>query len=519
MKYIITLALLFHFSSSFSQWTRVTQLPASNIFTLFHKDSVFYAGGTNVIYVSNNKGQTWDSTTAIPGLSPVSSIIDHIIVYKNELYASSPSKGVFKSLDGGTTWQNISAGIDTHTAVTDLCEFRGDLYAATEGNSANPIFKLNPVSRTSWLSFSNGLTSISTIITSIIGTSTTLVAGANNNALYDYLPPDSITWEERFLLGRISPNEGAYDIVTAHDTLFWAGKTGFFYMSTDNGLNWNFFGDRLVSGATFMVNAKQALLSSRYIFDGVNNNTLFYYIKKDALQNPFVNFSVLAGFFTWKMDILGDNLWAATDRGLLFMPLSILPGISAADDSSQVVLPVHFISFTANCAENKVQLNWKTAQEINTHHFNIERSNDGILWTVIGNVPAEGNSNSEKTYFFTDNHPTDNSFYRIAEYDVDRKVQYTSILHSSCNATDVFRLWPNPLHNTVFINIVSSNPSSVLLKVFDSKGALTRLQKGNLLQGSNQLHMDISSLANGTYSLLVEWNNGQTKKAVQVLKQ
>src|SRR6476660_2904130 len=105
MKLILTLLCLLYYINSFSQWTRVEQLPSSNIFTLFHKDSALYAGGTNVIYVSKNKGQTWDSTMAVPGLSPASSLIDNIIVYKNELYVSAASKGVFKSGDGGTTWQ------------------------------------------------------------------------------------------------------------------------------------------------------------------------------------------------------------------------------------------------------------------------------------------------------------------------------------------------------------------------------------------------------------------------------
>ena len=519
MKLVITLALLLSFSTSFSQWTRVQQLPSSNIFTLFHKDSVLYAGGTNVIYVSNNKGQTWDSTTAIPQLSSVSSMINNIIGYKNELYASAPSKGVFKSLDGGTTWQNINTGIDSLATVTDFCEYRGDLYAATEGNLGSPIYKLDPVSRTNWLSFSDGLTSISTVINSIIGTSTTLVAGANNNALYDYLPPNSTTWEERFLTNPPIINEGAFDIITAHDTLFWPGKTGFFYMSTDNGLNWNFFGNRLVTGATFIVNAKQALISSRYIFDGVNNTTLFYYIKKDSLQHPFRNFSVVTDHFTWKIDILGDKLWDASDRGLFFMSLSDLPGISAADDMAAVVLPVRFISLNANCEKNKVLLTWKTAQEQNSNRFDIERSVDGSHWTVIGNLQAAGNSSIEKTYSFTDNTPLQNNFYRIGEYDLGGRVQYSSILRSSCNTTDVFSVWPNPVHDRIFINIVSGNASQATINIFDSKGALVKTQRTNLLKGSNQLSADIKMLANGVYHLSVNWNNVQMKKTMQLVKQ
>ena len=103
IRILFTLTLLLSFSNSFSQWTRVQQLPSTNIFTLFHKDSVLYAAGTNVIYVSNNKGQTWDSTTAIPKLSSGSSMISHIIVYKNELYAA----GDFTTA-GGVASKNIA---------------------------------------------------------------------------------------------------------------------------------------------------------------------------------------------------------------------------------------------------------------------------------------------------------------------------------------------------------------------------------------------------------------------------
>lgn len=508
-RFLNTLTLLLSFSTSFCQWTRVNQLPSTDIASLYHKDSTLYAGGKNIIYVSKDKGLTWDSTSTIPQLF----LITSIIIYKDELYAAAPNRGVFKSPDGGTTWQNISTGI--FPDVSDFCEFKGELYAATLGNS---VYKLNPVNRNSWLLFSDGLSSLSANINAIAGNNNALIAGTNSNGLYDYLPANETNWEERFLLGQISTNEAAYDIITAHDTLFYAGKTGRYYISADNGLTWNIFGNRLNSSATTIVNAKQALLSSIRFFDGNNFSTAFFYIKKDSLQKPFINFSIVSDHFTYKTDILGNKLWDASSQGLFYMSLSNLPGISGNDDSLSVVLPVLFTGFNANCTENKVQLTWKTAQEQNSHHFNVERSEDGIRWAVIGTVPAAGNSNIERTYSFTDDDAFINGLYRIAENDLDGKVQYTRITYSSCNTKSIFRIWPNPVQDVIIINLVTPVKSPAIIKLFDSKGALVKIQQTMLLQGSNQFNVDIKSLGCGHYFLLIDWNNGQMKKTAQVLK-
>jgi hypothetical protein len=116
-------------------------------------------------------------------------------------------------------------------------------------------------------------------------------------------------------------------------------------------------------------------------------------------------------------------------------------------------LPVHFILFNTKCEGNTVFINWKTAQEQNSSHFNIERSTDGISWTVIGNQPAAGNSGIERTYSFTDNNPVQKSFYRIAQYDINGRKLYTSILKASCDVSDIIKVWPNPFSKIVFVNI------------------------------------------------------------------
>lgn len=187
--------------------------------------------------------------------------------------------------------------------------------------------------------------------------------------------------------------------------------------------------------------------------------------------------------------------------------------------SDNNVLPVRFIAFNASCKGDNVELTWKTAQEQNSSHFKVEKSEDGIRWTAIGNQPAAGNSASERIYSFTVNQPVQNSFYRIAEYDVNGRVQYTNVIHSSCIVTDLFTLWPNPTHDVVFINIVGANESEGLIKVFDSKGALVNVQKTAISRGSNLIRVDMKSKPIGVYSLAVYWDNGQSKKTIQVIRQ
>jgi hypothetical protein len=510
MKLLITLVLLSSSSIAFSQWRRVEQLPSSDIGSLYHKDNVLYAGGKNIVYISKNNGRTWDSTSNIPQLFLVTSVI----VYKNELYAAAPNKGVFKSNDEGITWLNISASI--FPDVSDFCEFRGNLYASTFGNS---VYQLDSINKDNWQFFSSGLSNFSANIPSIASNNNAMIAGTLNNGIYDHLPANSTTWEERLLTGQISPNEGAYDIITGHDTIFFAGRTGRYFMSTDNGLSWNLFSNRLISAATTFVNAKQALISSTHIFNGTNFISSFYYIKKNALQEPFINFSVITDHFTYKIDILGNKLWEASNKGLFFMSLSDLPGISAADDTVAAPVPVRFISFNVNCEANSNLLSWKTAQEQNSSHFNIERSTDGILWSVIGNLNAAGNSNTESSYSFKDFNPIQNCFYRIAENDIDGRIQFSNILRSSCSTAEVFSVWPNPVQDLLFINVVTNSKSQVIIKLSDAKSALVKTQKAFILPGSNQVGLDMKSLPRGVYTLYVNSNDGQMTKIIQVLKQ
>jgi Secretion system C-terminal sorting domain len=235
--------------------------------------------------------------------------------------------------------------------------------------------------------------------------------------------------------------------------------------------------------------------------NGLDENSLVVFKSDDTVRWSGLGFSSrsTASNFVEKTGISSFSRWT----------------LSSANNA----LPVRFILFNANCEGNKVLLTWKTAQEQNSSHFNIESSADGISWAVTGNLPAAGNSSNESSYSFTDNNPVQNGFYRIAEYDLNGNAQYSSILRSSCSTADGFRLWPNPVHEQVYINIVTGNQSQAIIKVLDSKGALVKMQRSSLLQGSNQLSVDMKTLANGIYEVAVGWNDGQMNKTVRVLKE
>jgi hypothetical protein len=182
-------------------------------------------------------------------------------------------------------------------------------------------------------------------------------------------------------------------------------------------------------------------------------------------------------------------------------------------------LPVVFSLFNAGCENGNVKLTWKTAQEINSSYFNVERSVGGNGWTVIGTLPAAGNSSTERSYSFIDNSPLANgAAYRIAEYDLDGSVKYSGSIHADCDGGNDWKLWPNPVAENLTATIKVAKESKAVVKIFDSKGSMISLQQINLLKGNNLVRINMNKMATGTYRVIASWNNGQIQKIVAIVK-
>ena len=92
------------------------------------------------------------------------------------------------------------------------------------------------------------------------------------------------------------------------------------------------------------------------------------------------------------------------------------------------LLPVEFSKFEAKSNQNKVNLNWATATELNNDHFEIQHSDNGEDFKPIGQLKGNGTTPVGASYNFE--HPTPSvgiNYYRLKQVDVDGKYEYSPI--------------------------------------------------------------------------------------------
>lgn len=175
-------------------------------------------------------------------------------------------------------------------------------------------------------------------------------------------------------------------------------------------------------------------------------------------------------------------------------------------------LPVTITSFTAaKLKNNTVQLNWQTAQELNSDFYAIERSGDGDNFTSIGTVKAGGNSAVRLNYNYTDEAPLQGkNYYRLKAVDKDGSYAYSTTRVVEMGTT-AFSISPNPARNMVNIN----GATGKLVQVVDASGKV--LVSRPLKTGNNSI--SVAQLANGLYTVKIISNSNEVEVHKLVIQQ
>lgn len=166
-------------------------------------------------------------------------------------------------------------------------------------------------------------------------------------------------------------------------------------------------------------------------------------------------------------------------------------------------LPVSLGNFSANLAgAQKVGLSWTTLEEINTDHFDLQRSTDGGNWKTIATVKAAGNSTTAITYSFSDITPAAGSnFYRLLMVDADGKSTISTVKAIRLSAIGKVSVYPNPASNVVNVSLGQVPRNEWHLTITNNNGQV--VLNNRYSANTTVVNLPVNTYANGTYSVQI----------------
>jgi len=204
--------------------------------------------------------------------------------------------------------------------------------------------------------------------------------------------------------------------------------------------------------------------------------------------------------------ITGDSIFTVTDIGQYSVAVTNSAATQLTLYSNTVditVLPVRLISFNGSLINGNGVLNWRTAQEMNSSHFNILRSVDAVNFSKIGELKSIGYSNNIVSYNYTDASViklnTPKVFYRLEEVDNDGRAQLSNVVSLDIPRQRI-AIYPNPASNFIYLDLPLEYLHNASVVVFNMNGKIALQQ--NVANNSHQ-QINITKLSQGIYKLVI----------------
>ena len=177
-------------------------------------------------------------------------------------------------------------------------------------------------------------------------------------------------------------------------------------------------------------------------------------------------------------------------------------------------LAVKLVSFNAFCDnDGSTVLTWKTASELNSKDFILQKSSDLLSWQTVEILSAKGNSNILNSYSSMDRSPFDEvNYYQLIQRDFDGKEHKFDPISNSCENDEFIemKVYPNPTHGIFNIDYQSAKKGMLELQIEDINGRIISLQKHQLEIGKNKLFIS-ENLVKGMYIVVVKVNGDNPK--------
>ena len=187
-------------------------------------------------------------------------------------------------------------------------------------------------------------------------------------------------------------------------------------------------------------------------------------------------------------------------------------------------LPVKLVAFTAIADNNNSLLSWTTASELNNDRFEIERSIDGVNFTMVGEVKGAGNSTSILNYQFIDSRVSELStkqvYYRLKQVDFDGTFDYSNIVlvnFNKINAVTIQNIQPNPFGDKLTVSYSLPTTGLVAISLVDLQGRVLITTENNANRGFNTANFNTENISTGMYFITIS-HQGMTSNYKMLVK-
>lgn len=178
-----------------------------------------------------------------------------------------------------------------------------------------------------------------------------------------------------------------------------------------------------------------------------------------------------------------------------------------------VALPVELTKFNARTTGKAIELNWTTASELDSKHFEIERSADARNFKTISIVSAKGTTSLTTHYTYLDSEPLlGTSYYRLKQVDEDLTYTYTHTITIFNRQAKAASVYPTIAQQDLKVELPLAH-LTYDAAVYDKMGRVVLRQS---LRGYTHL-LDVSRLGHGNYTLVLSNEVGE-KQSLRFLK-
>jgi hypothetical protein len=172
-------------------------------------------------------------------------------------------------------------------------------------------------------------------------------------------------------------------------------------------------------------------------------------------------------------------------------------------------LPVSIISFNATLTNDKVLLDWSTAQEINNKYFTVERSTDAVQFSLLGKVNGAINSSAVKNYQLIDLSPAEGeNYYRLSQTNNDGHTSYFETKKINYKGNKNFSMSIiNAAKEKINVVIYDTRNDQLNMRVVDMLGKTILQEDFAIAAGNTTKSLQLKA---GVYVLILSNNRGES---------